>query len=55
MKGERWMLGITFKLNHTTSMNKTKSSKAFHDNRDSNWLAEHLTCFFPADLKCTAM
>lgn len=55
MKGESWMFAITFKLNHTTGMNKRKPSKAFHNNRDKNWLAEHLTCFFPGNLKCTAM
>lgn len=45
MKGEGWMLGITFKLNHTTDMTKRKPPKAFHNNRDSNWLAEHLAYF----------
>lgn len=49
------MLGITFKLNHTTCMNKRKPPKVFHNNRDSDWLAEHLTCFSTVDLKCTVM
>lgn len=49
------MLGITFKLNHTAGMNKRKPPKAFHNNGDSNWLAEHLTCFSTPDSKCTVM
>lgn len=51
------MLGITFKLNHTTGMNKRKPSKAFHNNKDSNWLAEHLTVFFPSrfEVHCNVM
>lgn len=44
------MLGITFKLRHTILLNKRKPPKG-----DSKWLAEHLTCFSTADLKCALM
>lgn len=49
------MHGISFKLNHTTGMNKRKPSKVFHNNGDSNWLAEYLTCFSTADLKSNVL
>jgi len=49
------MLGITFKLNHTADMNKRGPPKELCNDRESNQLVQHLTCFSRVGLICAAV